>query len=528
PALDIRKNPGHETPVPNTPQGYQLLYQRAWSFNPHERPLIGDINNELDELLKNLKNSLIPSMKSQISTKKSHDSFGKRLKNKIFSSANPSNTIHSDNTHHRTGSEPVNQPLPTEIPDIIINKRNSDPPLPDKPPQLDTDQETVIPPVIPKKPPDIYLNYNQSANQSCERYKFEEQQSVTYAIDPIQHKSTPFTRNNFNIKPQYDSAPNLPNLIDQNSLSPHAPSHQHGYFQQGSPNQYGYFQQGSPNQHGYFQQGSPNQHGYFQQGSPYQHGYFQQSDPNQAPPPQNYNLNINQQNSSPLSSSPLNPGPLNSSPLNLKQPPVLPPKIPISNQASNSSNFIHKNVAQTEVIPQSYHGQFEQPTGQNINQNKAQTGFIPHVYSQTHSQAHPQSHSYGRFDQPTGQNMIQNQQNQHQIINQTIQKSPDEMCQELLQKYINEYNGVINFQEPTTCNPCYHVGLEKNCNNIKAAISFLVDNGCDINAIDKSSKRTILANYLIKRYKTENYASIIDLLLEKGADPNIPCGVTLP
>ncbi|CAG8754011.1 19490_t:CDS:1, partial [Racocetra fulgida] len=290
------------------------------------------------------------------------------------------------------------------------------------------------------------------------------------------------------------------------------------------------------------------------------------------------------------------------------QPPVLPPKIPISNQDSNSSNFIHKNVAQTEVIPPSYHVQFEQPTGQNINQNKAQTGFIPHVHSQAHSQAHSQSHLYGRFDQPTGQNMIQNQQNQHQIINQTIQKSPDEMCQELLKKYINEYNGVINFQEPTTCNPCYHVGLgdfdglryhlqsgiddvdklyhfggsekylvliasehcngeamikifnvlkefganfnvvcgdtkqtalhylplnsklseEKNCKNIKDAISFLVDNGCDINAIDKSSKRTILANYLIKRYKTKNYVSIIDLLLEKGANPNIPCGVTLP
>ncbi|CAG8731561.1 15552_t:CDS:2, partial [Racocetra fulgida] len=237
PALDIRKNPGHETPVPNTPQGYQLLYQRAWSFNPHERPLIDDINNELDELLKNLK----------------------------------------------TGSEPVNQPLPTEIPDIIINNRNSDPPLPNKPSQLETDQETVIPPVIPKKPPDIYLNYNQSANQSCERYKFEEQQRVTYAIDPIQdkNKSTPFTRNNFHIKPQYDSAPNLPNLIDQNSLPPHGysqqvpppllpqppltPSQQHGYFQQGSPNQYGYFQQASPNHHGYFQQGSPHQHGYFQQ-----------------------------------------------------------------------------------------------------------------------------------------------------------------------------------------------------------------------------------------------------------------------
>ncbi|CAG8751768.1 5825_t:CDS:2, partial [Cetraspora pellucida] len=412
--LDIRKNHEHETPVPNTPHGYQLLYQRAWSFNPNERPLIDDKSD--------------------------------------LSSANSSDTIHFDNTnilHHRTGSE-LDNPQLTNI------SRHLYLPLPNKPPQIVTDQK-ILPPVLPKKPHDIYLNHNSSASQPYERYKLEEQQNVTFSIDPIQNntKSAPFKLNNFHIEPQYDSAPTLHGYSQQRPPPPY------DYYRQPLPPPLDYSQQGlspQPLLYDYYQQPPPNQHDYYQQDvTPSilinQSTTLQQSNPSEEPSPQNYNLNINQQNlnalnqqnSSPLNQSPSHSSPLHLYPLTLRQPPVLPPKIPISKQPPNSSIFIHKNIAQTDAIPHSYHGEFEHSDSQNINQSKAQTEFIPHVNSQARSQVH----SYGLSDQPTGQNM---NQDQPQIINPIIKKSLDAMYQELLTKHINEYKGVRNFQEPTCIN----------------------------------------------------------------------------
>ncbi|CAG8784242.1 5281_t:CDS:1, partial [Dentiscutata erythropus] len=229
-------------------------------------------------------------------------------------------------------------------------------------------------------------------------------------------------------------------------------------------------------------------------------------------------------------------------------------------QASNSSNFSHQNMAQPGMRPQDYyHGQFEQQSDHNINKV------------------------------------------QQQINNE----SSEQMCKEIMERYIKEYKGVIDFENPTACSPCYHVWLgdsdglryhlqnkndvnnlyhfggsknhlvliasehcdgekmieifnilkefgadfnvtskekctalhnlvlksklsiQNDLESIKTIISFLVDNRCNINARD-FSKRTILINCLSKKYNAVNDISIIDLLLKKGADPNISCEFTLP
>ncbi|CAG8751132.1 9778_t:CDS:2, partial [Gigaspora rosea] len=65
-----------------------------------------------------------------------------------------------------------------------------------------------------------------------------------------------------------------------------------------------------------------------------------------------------------------------------------------------------------------------------------------------------------------------------------------------------------------------HKGLQKFHKYMKEAIEFLVDNGCDINAMD-NSRQTILSYYLRDKFRHTEYAPIVLALLKKGADPNI-------
>ncbi|CAG8645468.1 9508_t:CDS:1 [Dentiscutata heterogama] len=225
--MDLKNKPEHEIPIPDTPKGYQLLYQRAWSFHPQERPSIEYINEELDEMLKNSKSSFFS------------DLFGKKPKNHVSSFVNSSTQINSDNfstqihsdnaniIHHRVVSESTNPSVSKIIPEI--NDRNSGPPLPKKPSYIGINQETVIPPNIPKKPPDNLMNsdsnvdqLNSIQHQHYRRYELEEQQNLAFSKDPIQdqNKSTPFQQNSIHHKTQYNS--------DPISQSPHP---QYGYYQ---------------------------------------------------------------------------------------------------------------------------------------------------------------------------------------------------------------------------------------------------------------------------------------------------------
>ncbi|CAG8821337.1 13363_t:CDS:1, partial [Gigaspora rosea] len=210
----------------------------------------------------------------------------------------------------------------------------------------------------------------------------------------------------------------------------------------------------------------------------------------------------------------------------------------------------------------------------------------------------PEMHNQGYYHGQSEQQSDQINQNQQQIN----KKSPEQICKEVLEKYIIEHQNVQNYKEPTSCNSCYHIWLgdsdglryhlqnkenkedvngsyhfssseshlvliasehcrgeemikifkvlkefgadfnltsknaktalhylflnhrvstHKGSKSMKTIINFLVDNGCDINALD-SSKRTLLVNYLSKKYSGEFDISIIELLLKKGANPNIP------
>ncbi|CAG8652846.1 20306_t:CDS:2 [Dentiscutata erythropus] len=70
-----------------------------------------------------------------------------------------------------------------------------------------------------------------------------------------------------------------------------------------------------------------------------------------------------------------------------------------------------------------------------------------------------------------------------------------------------------------------HIGLQKFHLYMKETIEFLVNNGCDINA-KENFKHTILSYYLCDRFRHKEYAPIILFLLKKGANPNIPSGIT--
>ncbi|CAG8679343.1 2783_t:CDS:2, partial [Dentiscutata erythropus] len=310
----IKNNSEHEIPVKNTPSRYQLLYQQAWSFLPQERPSIEYINEELDEMLKNSKTSFF--------SKKPHDIFGKKPKNFVSSSVSSS------------------------------------------------PKETIIPPNIPKKPPDNLMNsdsnvdqLNPIQHQHYGRYELEEQQNLAFTKDPIQdlNKSTPFQQNRIHLKTHYNSVP-----IIQSQQSPHF---QHSYYQ--SPPQQNYYNQGPLPQHGFLNQGqllqqnylnkvpSPQQ-GYINQGPLLQQGYI-----NQEPSPQHGYLN---QGPSPqhgyLSQGQLpQHGYLNQGQLHqqgflrqgyyIGRPPPLSPKVSISDEFPTLSNISHQNMAQPGMHPQS-------------------------------------------------------------------------------------------------------------------------------------------------------------------------------
>ncbi|CAG8761988.1 3206_t:CDS:2 [Dentiscutata erythropus] len=71
-----------------------------------------------------------------------------------------------------------------------------------------------------------------------------------------------------------------------------------------------------------------------------------------------------------------------------------------------------------------------------------------------------------------------------------------------------------------------HKGLQKFHKYMKEAIEFLVDNGCNINAMDHG-RQTLLSYYLSDRFRHKETTPIILTLLKKGADPNIPSKVTI-
>ncbi|CAG8645558.1 8960_t:CDS:2, partial [Gigaspora rosea] len=305
--MNIRTKPEHEIPVQNTPQRYQSLYQQAWSFLPQERPSIEYINEELDEMLKNSKFSMKPQ-----------ELFGRKIKNAFSSvnsstqiqSDNSSTQIHSDNTyniHHRTDSEPTHPQFSNIIPDINI-RYSAGPPLPKKPSQANINQEPVIPPNIPKKPSQADISRNVAipptipkkppdiinSNSNADRYKYEEQRNLTFAIDPMtmqdKSKSTPFQLNNIHSEAQYDSEPQP---RPQNGyyqgyylapISDHEPNSSNFPFQP-EMNKQGYYHMPQPEMHkqGYYHMPQPEMHkqGYYHMPQPEMHnqGYYNMPQP---------------------------------------------------------------------------------------------------------------------------------------------------------------------------------------------------------------------------------------------------------
>ncbi|CAG8501840.1 20381_t:CDS:2 [Gigaspora margarita] len=579
--LNIRTKPEHEIPVPNTPQRYQSLYQQAWSFHPQERPSIEYINGELDEMLKNSKFSMKPQ-----------ELFGRKFKN-VFSShsENSSTQVQLDDTyniHQRTDSEPTNPSFSSIIPEI--NTRHpAGPPLPKKPSQVDINQEPVIPPnipkkpshadisrepiippIIPKKPPDII-----KSNSNVDRFKYEEQQNLKFGIDPMtmqESKSTPLQLNNIHSETQYDSAPQLQNgyyqgyYIDQTfnnglnqnprppppPLPPKAPipDHEQNFSPQPEMHKQGYYNMPQQEMHkqGYYH--TPQQ----EMNNQYNQGYYM-------PQPEMHNQGY----------------------YHVPQP-----------QMNNQGYY----MPQPEMHKQDY---YHTPQPEMHKQGYYHTP-QPEMHKQGYYHTPQQEmNKQGYYHEQSEQQSDQINQNQQQIN----KKSPEQMCKETLEKYINEHQNVQNFKEPTACNSCYHVWLgdsdglrfhlqnkedvnglyhfssseshlvliasehcrgeemikmlkvlkefgadfnvtsknsktalhylflnhrvstHKGSKSLKTIISFLVDNGCDINALD-SSKRTLLVNYLNKKYSGEFDISIIELLLKKGANPNIPCEITFP
>ncbi|CAG8500126.1 9200_t:CDS:10 [Diversispora eburnea] len=70
-------------------------------------------------------------------------------------------------------------------------------------------------------------------------------------------------------------------------------------------------------------------------------------------------------------------------------------------------------------------------------------------------------------------------------------------------------------------------GTDKFIKNLDKIMEFLVDKGCDINALDKDH-RTILSYVLTEQHSHNDIIPIIELLLKHGANPNIPTYLKVP